>query len=180
MLKKYEGMFVLDPAVATDWEKIQVELGRLMERAGARLIASGKWDERRLAHEIQGRKRGVYALTYFEAETARLADIERDARLSEAILRCLLVRVDHLTEEEMKELAARPPEEPPPDPYHRGDGGDRGPRAGGGEGDQNGDGYGRGPRDRGRYGRDDAHGGHRRPRRGPEPAGESTPPTKEE
>ncbi len=108
MTRYYEGMFLFDPAVAASWESAQQELSRIMDRAGARVIASGKWDERRLAYEIRGRKRGLYALTYFEAEAAKIGDMERDARLSESILRCLVVRVDHLTEDEMKDLAARP------------------------------------------------------------------------
>lgn len=108
MTRYYEGMFLFDPALAASWENAQQELSRIMDRAGARVIASGKWDERRLAYEIRGHKRGLYALTYFEAETSKIGDMERDARLSESILRCLVVRADHLTEDEMKELAARP------------------------------------------------------------------------
>jgi small subunit ribosomal protein S6 len=115
LLRKYEGMFLFDPVVVSDWEGIQAELNRLLERADARMIASTKWDERRLAYEVRGRKRGIYALTYFEAEPARIADIERDVQLSESALRCLILRVDHLTEDEMKEAASKPVSQAPPE-----------------------------------------------------------------
>lgn len=120
MLRKYEGMFLFDPVVTSDWERIQAELNRMLDRAGARLIAATKWDERRLAYEIRGRKRGIYVLAYFEAETSRIADIERDVRLSDSALRCLILRVDHMTEDEMKEAASKPvshaaPEDDRPD-----------------------------------------------------------------
>jgi len=105
-LNNYEGMFLLDPAIKTDWEQIKGELDRLMDRAGARMIACGKWDDRRLAYEIRGRKRAVYALTYFEAEPDKIGGLERDVRLSEAVIRCLLMRVDHLNEEEMRNVVA--------------------------------------------------------------------------
>ena len=49
LLRKYEGMFLFDPSVTADWESVQTELARLMERAEARVITSVKWDERRLA-----------------------------------------------------------------------------------------------------------------------------------
>lgn len=111
-MKKYEGMFLFDPAATPAWENVQTELTRLMDRAGARVIASAKWDDRRLAYEIRGRKRGVYALTYFEADASKIVDLERDAQLSEAVLRCLIVRADHLTEENMKEAVSRSVEEP--------------------------------------------------------------------
>lgn len=123
MLRKYEGMFLFDPVVMSDWEAIQGEINRMLDRAGARVIACAKWDERRLAYEIRGRKRGIYVLTYFEADSSKIADIERDVQLSEATLRCLIVRVDHMTEDEMKEAAAKPASHAAPDD-------DRGDRSG--------------------------------------------------
>ena len=103
MNKKYEAMLMFDPSVATDWDKIKAEVDRLMERAEAKVLVCGKWDERRLAYEIRGVKRAVYVLTYFEAEPGKIAALERDAQLSEAIIRYLVVRADHVTEEKMKE-----------------------------------------------------------------------------
>jgi len=111
-LKKYEGMFLLDPAITTDWENVETELGRLMDRAGARTILSTKWDERRLAYEIKGRKQAIYALTYFEADPTKITGLERDVQISESVLRCLVVSAEHLSEEEMKEIAARPASQP--------------------------------------------------------------------
>ena len=105
-MKNYEGMFLFDPAVLTDWESVQKEVARLLERAGGQIVACSRWDERRLAYEIKGRKRGVYALTYFKAEPDRISGIERDVNLSESALRCLILRVDHMTDEEMKEAAS--------------------------------------------------------------------------
>lgn len=109
-LKKYEGMFLFDPAVTADWDAVQAELDRLMKRAEARVIVAQRWDERRLAYEIRGRKRAIYALTFFEAEPSKIGPLERDAQLSEAVLRCLVVDAGHLTEDEMKEIASRPPD----------------------------------------------------------------------
>ena len=125
MLRKYEGMFLFDPVVMSDWDAIQTELNRMLDRAGARVIACAKWDERRLAFEIRGRKRGIYALAYFEVDSSKIADLERDVQLSEAALRCLIVRVDHMTEDEMKEAAAKPashaaPEDERGDRYYEG------------------------------------------------------------
>src|SRR5262245_17354164 len=103
-------MFLFDPAVTADWDAVKVELGRILERAGARVIVLHKWDERRLAFEIRGRKRAIYAITYFEADPMKIADLERDARLSEAVLRCMVAQANHLTDDEMKEIAVRPPD----------------------------------------------------------------------
>jgi small subunit ribosomal protein S6 len=107
-LRKYEAMFLFDPSVTPDWEAVQAEMRRLLERANARIITLNKWDERRLAYEIRGRKRAIYALTYFEAPTDRIHELERDARLSEAVLRSMVLDASYLTEEQMKEIASRP------------------------------------------------------------------------
>ncbi len=108
MAKKYEGMFLFDPAVTADWDAVQVELNRLMERAEARVLEMHRWDERRLAYEIRGRKRAIYALVFFEASPTKIGPLERDAQLSESVLRCLVLDADHLTDEEIREIASRP------------------------------------------------------------------------
>jgi ribosomal protein S6 len=116
--KKYEAMFLFDPAAATDWDKIKAEVDRLMERAEAKVLFCGKWDERKLAYEIHGVKRAIYVLAYFEGEPAKMGALERDATLSEMIVRSLIVRADHVTEKQMKEtLASGAPRPAPEGPY---------------------------------------------------------------
>jgi len=114
-LRAYEGMFLFDPAAAVEWSNVEDEIRRLIGRAGGELVVCKRWDERRLAYEIRGRKRACYVLTYFRAPSDRIAGLERDVQLSEHVLRCLILRVDHMaTDEEMKAAAEKLPE-PPPD-----------------------------------------------------------------
>jgi small subunit ribosomal protein S6 len=101
-VKTYEGMFVFDSTAVTDWPQVEAEVNRLISRADGEMIACGRWDERRLAYEIRGKRRGCYVLTYFRAPGDRVAALERDAQLSEPILRCLFLRCDHMTEDEMR------------------------------------------------------------------------------
>jgi small subunit ribosomal protein S6 len=98
----YEAMFLLSTAQAADFAGAIAHLNEILARGHAELIAMKKWDERRLAYEIDGNKRGVYILAYFKAPNESLGHIERDLRLSEKILRSLILRADHLTLEEMQ------------------------------------------------------------------------------
>ncbi|XVJ59788.1 MAG: 30S ribosomal protein S6 [Tepidisphaera sp.] len=98
----YEAMFLLSTAQAADFAGAIAHLNEILHRGHAELIAMKKWDERRLAYEIKGNKRGVYILAYFKAPNESLGHIERDLRLSEKILRSLILRADHLTMEEMQ------------------------------------------------------------------------------
>jgi ribosomal protein S6 len=105
-------MFLFDPTFGATFEKCEAEIRRLMDRAGAEIIISQKWDERRLAFRIKGRKRGVYALVYFKASGDKIAGLERDARLSENILRLLVLRADEVTREAMERAFHRHAESP--------------------------------------------------------------------
>jgi len=98
----YEGMFLVSQASASDLNAITEHIRGVLDRAGAQIIAFKKWDERRLAYEIQKQKRGVFFLSYFSCDPANLAGLERDCNLSEEIMRFMFVRADHLTEEEMR------------------------------------------------------------------------------
>ena len=86
----YEAMFLVDSAAEADWESINAATRKILEKAGAEIVSMKKWDERRLAYEIDGRNRGTYILCYFHADGQKIRQIERDARLSEPILRALI------------------------------------------------------------------------------------------
>ena len=112
-MRLYEGLFLLDPALASDWSVAEAEINRVMDRAEAQVVGIKNWDERRLAYPIGRHKRGLYALSYFNADPEKLPGIERDVRLSEKFLRALLVRRERMTEEDVqKSLAAEPPRVP--------------------------------------------------------------------
>jgi small subunit ribosomal protein S6 len=110
-LKRYEAMFLFDNTAVHEWPDMEAEVRRLFERIGAESQVCLKFDERKLAYEIKGRKRGTYVLTYFDADPRRIADLERDARLSELILRALVLRADKLTEQRLAELKDHAPEQ---------------------------------------------------------------------
>ena len=100
-MNTYEAMFLFDPAAGSSLEAVQTEVDRLMTRADAEVIVTRRLEERRLTFEIDGRKRGLYVLTYFRAEGPKIGPLERDIRLSGSILRALILRADHVTEEVM-------------------------------------------------------------------------------
>lgn len=97
----YEAMFLLSQAVAADLGGAIEHIKEILARGHAEIIALRKWDERRLAYEIKGQKRGYYILAYFKAQGDMLSHIERDCNLSEKILRNMFLRADHLTMDEM-------------------------------------------------------------------------------
>jgi small subunit ribosomal protein S6 len=98
----YEGMFLVSQAAAADFAGLIEHINHLFERASATVVAMKKWDERRLAYEIDKQKRGIYILAYFTCPTDQVAQLERDAQISDQIMRLMVTTADHLTDEEIK------------------------------------------------------------------------------
>jgi len=148
-VNQYEAMFLLGAGFAAEVENALKILTGMVEKHGGKILLIKKWDERKLAYEIKGQKRGLYIICYFTAPSTAVTPIERDVTLSEQVLRVMITRADHLNVEEMNAVEPQPiqPREernpwdrPSEDRGDRGDrGGDRGDR--GGRGD-------RGPRSR--------------------------------
>jgi len=103
---KYEAMFLFPQAASADMNGAMDHIKEVLSKGEATLHSLVKWDERRLAYDIDGNKRGVYFLSRFTADTRKVKEIERDCRLSEKMLRSLIVRNDELTDEEMKNASA--------------------------------------------------------------------------
>jgi len=105
--KLYEAMFLIDSAeAAKDWDGIIELITKMLNKIDGQIISLKKWDERPLAYPIKKCVRGVYILTYFKAEGPRITELERDVLLSERIMRALILRTEHLTEEDIVKQAA--------------------------------------------------------------------------
>lgn len=100
--KLYEGMFLVDSAeAAQNWEGVNENVKTILERAGAEIESIRKWDERKLAYEINGKSRGTYILCYFRAEGGSIRDIEKAVRLSERIMRVLILSAEGMNKEDL-------------------------------------------------------------------------------
>jgi small subunit ribosomal protein S6 len=100
--KLYEGMFLVDSSKAgADWDGIIAAIRTILEKAGAEIDSIRKWDDRRLAYDIKGKSRGTYILSYFRVEGARIRDIEKSVRLSEKIMRVLILSAERLSPEDI-------------------------------------------------------------------------------
>ena len=107
-LQLYEAMFLVEPGIATDWEAAKGMVETIMERAKAQLLVCRLWDERRLAYPVKKQRRAAYIICYFRANGSAIGGIERDTQLSEHLLRVLVLRADHITDEELQKIKEVP------------------------------------------------------------------------
>ncbi len=91
-MRLYESMFLVDNTRARgDLEGVITELREMVERAGGEVVNCDKWDERKLAYEVSGQRRGTYILCHWNGPPTAPARIERQCRLSGVVLRVLNV-----------------------------------------------------------------------------------------
>jgi len=98
----YEAMFLFPQAAVSDMKSAVDHIKEILTRNGVEIISLRKWDERRLAFDVRGNKRGLYFLVYFSSRADAMPKIERDFNLSEQLLRTLIVRADHMTRAQME------------------------------------------------------------------------------
>ena len=99
----YEAMILVDSAkAASDWNGIIGTIKAIFKKAEAEIVSIRKWNERRLAYEIEKKGRGTYILCYFRAAGSSISGIERAAQLSEQIMRLLILRAEHLTDADIE------------------------------------------------------------------------------
>lgn len=94
MANKYELVYILNPvlgeeAVTAISEKIQA-----LVEAAATVEKTDVWGRRRLAYEINDQKEGYYVLINFSAESEFPKELERVLKITDGVLRYMVVRTD--------------------------------------------------------------------------------------
>ncbi len=101
MEKTYEGMFLLDnQVVREDWKSAKRVVTDALEKHGAKVLTARRWDERKLAYPVRGKRRGTYLLVWYAAEVSGIPAMRREFDLSEKVLRYLMLASDGVPEVE--------------------------------------------------------------------------------
>lgn len=114
-------MFLFDSNFASTYTNVEQELERIMQRAEAEIVFQKKWDDRRLAYEIKKQKRGCYVLVFFNGDPEKIGRIERDCKLSDNVLRVMILDAEGLSKEYMESLPIPATTEHRPDREFDGD-----------------------------------------------------------
>ena len=91
----YELMVILDPEV--DEKTVAKSLDQFLDvirKDGGTIDNVDMWGKRRLAYEIQKKTEGIYAVVNFTANPAATAELDRQLRLSEAVMRTKVLRAE--------------------------------------------------------------------------------------
>ena len=87
-------MFIVDPTVSDEGlAQVQQRFSELAQNRGAEVKKIAPWERRRLAYEIKGKRDGIYVLAELRAAPAVVAELENQLKVSETVLRHLVVRL---------------------------------------------------------------------------------------
>ena len=93
--RKYELIYVLKPeATEAEQAEFQSQIESIIGRVGGTLEKTDVWGRRKLAYDIGKHKEGFYVLHVINGTGELMKEIDRRLRVTEGLLRHLIVRVD--------------------------------------------------------------------------------------
>ncbi len=94
-MNKYEVMYVIDTALE-DQARTEVvnRFSGIVENNGGKVERVDEWGKRRLAYPINYKTEGYYVLMYMSAPADLPRELERNFKISDAILRYLVTRLE--------------------------------------------------------------------------------------
>lgn len=93
MMQHYETLFVLKPTLTEEEINSQVEKVKgILAKEEAELIATNTMGMRKLAYNVEKNNRGFYTVLYFKAQGTTIAELERNLRNNEDVIKFLTVK----------------------------------------------------------------------------------------
>ena len=97
-MREYELMVVLDPNLDdAAIEALNTRVANMVTQRGGTIDTVDNWGRKRLAYPIGRFRDGVYVLTRMQLPPTAAVEIERALKLTESVIRHLLVRAEGLT-----------------------------------------------------------------------------------
>ena len=92
--EKYEVLFVLNPNLTEEETQAIVEKFKTLIEQNGTVDEMEEWGKRKLAYEINDLTDGDYTLINFHADPTQIAELDRVLRITDAVVRHMIVRRD--------------------------------------------------------------------------------------
>lgn len=93
MMSHYETLFVVKPTLTEEEIKSQIEkVKAILEKEGAEIVATDDMGMRKLAYPVQKNSRGYYTVLLYNAKGETIAELERNLRINEEVIKFLTVK----------------------------------------------------------------------------------------
>ena len=89
----YEGMFLVESGrFASNPERVTQSIMDILEKAECDVVAHRPWQDGKLAYPVEGMRKGLHYLTYFRMSGENMEGLLRSCRLSDVIVRNLVLK----------------------------------------------------------------------------------------
>jgi small subunit ribosomal protein S6 len=100
-MQLYETIFIIHPELnEEDVEEHIKRVENLVTRFGGEILKAERWGKKRLAYEVNKHRYGFYVLLRLRGSSAILPELERHYRLTEGIIKSLVIRLHTEPKEE--------------------------------------------------------------------------------
>jgi small subunit ribosomal protein S6 len=97
--RTYELIYILKPdATEQEVADLHGQVAAIVERMGGTIDRTDTWGRRKLAYEIRHNKEGFYVLEVIKGSGELMKEIDRRLKVTDGLLRHLVVRVDETVE----------------------------------------------------------------------------------
>jgi len=110
-MRKYETFFIVDPDLPDETNTaVDNKIQSIIASNGGEVLTYVPWGKRKLAYAIGKRTRGLYVLMEYAGGSQLVAELERNLRIDERILKFITVMLAERfdLEKERERLAAQP------------------------------------------------------------------------
>ena len=93
-MNKYESVIIINPSA--DEEKVK----GLIDKFSDLINKNGKVEKvdtlgkKKLAYEVKKNREGIYVVFYFEAEPSLIAELERNYRITDEVIKFIVIKVE--------------------------------------------------------------------------------------
>lgn len=93
-MSQYQLLYIIDKDLDEEAKQAQIDkYNQLIESLGGTVDTTDKWGNRKFAYPIDKKNEGYYVLVKFTAGADAPAEIERQMRISDDIVRQMITRI---------------------------------------------------------------------------------------
>lgn len=93
-MSKYESVIIINPNVDEEGIKALIQKFTTLINNDGKLEKADELGKRRLAYEVKKNKEGYYVVFYFEANTSLIAELERNYRITDEVIKFMTIKID--------------------------------------------------------------------------------------
>ena len=103
-MREYETILVVKPDVSDEQlNKLAQRVKQIVDNEGGKFLALANWGKKKLAYEIDNFPKGVFLHANYLSKSATPAELERNLRISDDVIRFMTVQLNEVVDPATRE-----------------------------------------------------------------------------